>query len=336
MPAIAFDLPTIWALIITFAIFAYVVMDGFDLGIGILFPAFAPGRERDDAMNSIAPVWDGNETWLVLGGGGLMAAFPLAYSVILSALYTPIIAMLLALVFRGVAFEFRWRQPGHRVYWDWAFTLGSFVAALAQGITLGGVLQGIAVGQRAYAGGWWDWLSPFSLLVGASLICGYALLGATWLIMKSEGSLQAHCYRLALRLGIATMTGIAAVSAATPFLSNAYYHRWFAWPQVLFTAQVPLLVAIASAGFLISLKRKATYWPFLIALGLFALGLAGLGISLYPYIVPRAVTIWEAAAPPASLEFMLVGAAILLPVILAYTGYSYWIFRGKVRPGGYH
>ncbi len=332
---IAFDLPTVWAFIIAFAIFAYVVMDGFDLGIGILFPTLKE-NERANAMNSIAPVWDGNETWLVLGGGGLMAAFPMAYGVVLSALYTPIIAMLLALIFRGVAFEFRWRDTGHRKYWDAAFTLGSVVATLAQGITLGGLLQGIVVHGRSYGGGWWDWLSPFSLLVGVALLCGYALLGATWLIMKSEGSLQVHCRRLAPWLGIATLSGMAAVSAATPFLSNAYYQRWFAWPQILFTAQVPLLVAIASVVFFVSLRRKATYLPFLVALGLFALGLIGLGISLYPYVVPRAITIWDAAAPTASLKFMLVGAAVMVPIILAYTGYAYWVFRGKTGSEGYH
>ena len=333
---IAFDLPTIWAFIIAFAIFAYVVMDGFDLGIGILFPVLPTGRERDSAMNSIAPVWDGNETWLVLGGGGLMAAFPVAYGIILSALYTPIIAMLLALIFRGVAFEFRWRDPNHRKYWDVAFTLGSVVATLAQGIVLGGLLQGIAVQGRSYSGGWWDWLSPFSLLVGVSLLCGYALLGATWLIMKSEGLLQERCYRLALVFGVATVVAMAAVSAATPFLSHDYFRRWFEWPQVMFTAQVPLLVAVASVGFFLSLRRRSHAWPFLIALALFALGLAGLGVSLYPFVVPRAITIWDAAAPPASLEFMLVGAVIMIPIILAYTGYSYWVFRGKTGHEGYH
>jgi cytochrome d ubiquinol oxidase subunit II len=333
---VAFDLPTIWALIITFAIFAYVVMDGFDLGIGILFATFKAGSERDTAMNSIAPVWDGNETWLVLGGGGLMAAFPVAYGVILSALYTPIIVMLLALIFRGVAFEFRWRDPRHRNYWDIAFTVGSIAVALAQGITLGGLLQGIAVQGRSYAGGWWDWLSPFSILVGVSLVCGYALLGATWLIVKSEGSLQALCHRLALWLGAGTIAGMAAVSAATPFLSGQYATRWFAWPQVLFTAQVPLLVAVASIAFFFALRHKRDHWPFLIALALFALGLAGLGVSLYPYAVPRAITIWDAAAPSASLEFMLVGAVIMIPIILAYTGYAYWVFRGKTGHEGYH
>ena len=287
-------------------------------------------------MNSIAPVWDGNETWLVLGGGGLLAAFPLAYGMILSALYAPIIAMLLALVFRGVAFEFRWRDPAHRAFWDVAFSVGSVVATLAQGITLGGLLQGVAVANRGYAGGWFDWLSPFSLLVGVSLVAGYALLGATWLIMKSEGPLQERCYRLALRLGVAVIVAMAAVSVWTPFLRDAYWLRWFAWPQVLFTAQVPLLVAIASAVFFFSLRRRHHYTPFLMALGLFTLGLAGLGISLYPYIVPPAVSIWDAAAPDVSLKFMLPGVLVMVPIILAYTGYSYWVFRGKTGHEGYH
>jgi cytochrome d ubiquinol oxidase subunit II len=333
---LAFDLPTIWAFIIAFAIFAYVVMDGFDLGIGILFSRLPAGRERDSAMNSIAPVWDGNETWLVLGGGGLMAAFPLAYATILSALYAPIVAMLLALIFRGVAFEFRWRDPRHRALWDAAFSVGSVVAALAQGITLGALLQGVAVDSRTYVGGWFDWLTPFSVLVGVSLVCGYALLGSTWLIMKSEGSLQDRSYRLAFGLGVGTIVAITAVSAATPFLSDVYWKRWFAWPQVLFTAQVPLLVAIATVVFFVGLARRHHVTPFLMALVVFTLSLAGLGISLFPYVVPPKITIWDAAAPTASLKFMLPGALVMVPIILAYTAYSYWVFRGKTGHDGYH
>jgi cytochrome d ubiquinol oxidase subunit II len=334
MPVI--DLPTIWAVIIAFAVFAYVVMDGFDLGIGILFPVFAPGRERDSAMNSVAPVWDGNETWLVLGGGGLMAAFPLAYAIILPALYAPIIAMLIALIFRGVAFEFRWRDPAHRHYWDTAFNLGSIVAALAQGITLGALLQGITVEGRAYAGGWWDWLTPFSLLVGVSLVVGYALLGTTWLIMKTENETQNHAFRLAPRFAAGTIGCMLAVSAATPFLNADYFQNWFLWPRVLFTAQVPILVALASIALFVALHRRYEYWPFLISLSLFALGLIGLGVSMFPYVVPRALTIWQAAAPDSSLIFMLVGSAVLLPIILIYTAYSYWVFRGKTGHEGYH
>jgi cytochrome d ubiquinol oxidase subunit II len=330
------DLPLVWAFIIAFAIFAYVVMDGFDLGIGILFSFIPPGHERDTAMNSIAPVWDGNETWLVLGGGGLLAAFPLAYGTILSALYAPIVAMLLALIFRGVAFEFRWRDPKHRRYWDFAFSLGSIVAALAQGITLGAVVQGIAVENRAYAGGWFDWLQPFTFVVGLSILCGYALLGATWLIMKTEGTLQARCYRLAVPLAIGTLFAIALVSAITPWLSEVYWQRWFAWPQVLYSAQVPLLVAIATLVLFTGLRRRHHYTPFLMVLSIFTLTLAGLGISLFPYVVPPKITIWQAAAPDPSLAFMLPGALVMVPIILAYTGYSYWVFRGKTGSEGYH
>jgi len=331
-----FDLTIVWAGIIAFAVFAYVVMDGFDLGIGILFPTFRVGEERDTAMNAIAPVWDGNETWLVMGGGGLMAAFPLAYAIILPATYPLIIAMLLGLIFRGVAFEFRWRHEGHRALWDMAFSAGSIVAALAQGITLGAILQGIHVENNAYAGGWLDWLSPFTLLTGVSVAIGYALLGATWLVWKTTAKTQAHARRLALGLGIATLVALAAVSAATPFLTFDYWRRWFAMPGILLTAQVPLLVAIATVVFFWSLRRGAERLPFLMALALFLLGFVGLGVSIYPYVVPRAVTIWDAAAPPASQQFMIVGAIVILPVILAYTGWAYWVFRGKVEAHGYH
>lgn len=330
------DLTIVWAGIIAFAVFAYVVMDGFDLGIGILFPRFPVGDERDQAMNSIAPVWDGNETWLVMGGGGLLAAFPLAYGIILTATYPLIIAMLLGLVFRGVAFEFRWRDPLHRPLWDIAFSVGSLIAALAQGVTLGAILQGIEVKNDAYAGGWVDWLSPFTLLTGASVAIGYALLGATWLIWKTDGPAQLHARKLAFWLGIATLAALGAVSAATPYLAYDYWRRWFAMPEVLLTAQVPLLVAIAAGGFFWSLHRGAERLPFLIALALFLLGFTGLGISIYPYVVPQAITIWDAAAPAQSQSFMLVGAVVIIPIILTYTGWAYWIFRGKVGTHGYH
>jgi cytochrome d ubiquinol oxidase subunit II len=311
-------------------------MDGFDLGIGILFPAFGVGRERDTAMNSIAPVWDGNETWLVLGGGGLLAAFPLAYSLVLTALYAPLIAMLLALVFRGVAFEFRWRDPEHRAFWDLAFTGGSFVAAFAQGVTLGALLQGIAVEGRAYAGGWWDWLTPFSLLTGASVVAGYALLGACWLNWKTDGDTQLHARRLMRIFAPLTLLALAAVSLATPFLGPQYFDRWFDMPRVLFTAQVPLIIAILTWRFIRSLRRNYEIAPFVITLAVFALSFVGLGISMYPYLIPNSVTLQMAAAPQSSQVFMLVGASVLVPVILAYTAWSYWVFRGKVAHEGYH
>ncbi len=330
------DLAFIWAAIIAFAVFLYVVMDGFDLGIGILFPTLKVGPERDSAMNSVAPVWDGNETWLILGGGGLMAAFPLAYAIVMPALYTPIIAMLLGLVFRGVAFEFRWRDPRHRHAWDFAFTAGSVIAALSQGIALGALLQGIKVADRAYAGGWWDWLSPFSLLCGVAVLSGYALLGATWLIMRTEGWVQDHSVKLARILGPVTVGFIVAVSAATPFLQYAYYERWLTMPGILFAAPVPILVGLSVLMLFRALAKRQERAPFLLTLGLFALCFAGLGVSMFPYIVPDKVTIWQAAAPDKSLLFVLVGAAVLIPIILAYTAHAYWVFRGKVGHDGYH
>ena len=332
----SFDLTVTWALIIVFAVFVYVVMDGFDLGIGILFPTFAVGRDRDTAMNSIAPVWDGNETWLVLGGGGLLAAFPLAYGVILSALYAPIVAMLLALVFRGVAFEFRWRDPSHRLFWDVAFTAGSLIAALCQGVVLGALLQGIAVSGRTYAGGWWDWLTPFTALTGVSVVTAYALLGATWLILKSEGDLQLQATRTAWWLGGATLAAIAVVSLATLFLKGAYFDRWLKYPNILAVAPIPILVASAAYAFIKSLKAGRELAPFLLTLFVFLLCFVGLGISVYPYVVPGAVTIWDAATDRSSQIFMLSGTGLIMPLILIYTGWAYWVFRGKVNAEGYH
>jgi cytochrome bd ubiquinol oxidase subunit II len=334
---IAADLAIIWAFIIAFAVFVYIVMDGFDLGLGILFPFFPEKADRDVIMNSVAPVWDGNETWLVLGGGGLMAAFPLAYAVLMPALYTPMIAMLIGLIFRGVAFEFRWRSQRERNRWDLAFAGGSLVAALAQGIALGAILQGVHVDGRHYAGGWWDWLTPFSILTGVSLVIGYALLGASWLIMKTEGSLRDTAYQMAWVLLVAMLAAIGAVSMATPFLHIQYTQRWFTWPNIILTAPVPIAVAGVTVLLLRSLANKYDYQPFFLTLLLFLLSYAGLGISMYPYIVPQSITIWEAASPVSSQLFMLVGVAILVPLILGYTAWAYWVFRGKVRAGhGYH
>jgi cytochrome d ubiquinol oxidase subunit II len=330
------DLTIIWAVILAFAVFAYVVMDGFDLGIGLLFPTFGVGNVRDQAMNSIAPVWDGNETWLVLGGGGLMAAFPLAFAIMLPATYPLIIAMSLGLVFRGVAFEFRWRDPAHRHFWDMAFTGGSALAALAQGMILGALLQGVKVTNDAYSGGWLDWLSPFTLLTGVSVMIGYGLLGATWLVWRTEGSTQAHARKMALRLAIATLVALAAVSAATPFLAFDYYHRWLTMPSMPLAAPVPILVGLGALAFFRTLRSGRDWLPFVIALSWFLLGFVGLGISIFPYIVPRAVTLWQAAAPHSSQLFMLVGVLAILPLILGYTFWAYWVFRGKVGAHGYH
>jgi cytochrome d ubiquinol oxidase subunit II len=335
--SLAVDLATVWAFIIAFAVFVYVVMDGFDLGLGILFPLFPAKAERDTIMNSVAPVWDGNETWLVLGGGGLMAAFPLAYAVLMPAIYTPIIAMLIGLIFRGVAFEFRWRVSGERNLWDLAFAGGSWLAALAQGIALGAILQGVHVEARHYAGGWWDWLTPFSILTGISLVIGYALLGAAWLVLKTEGALRDRAYHLCWYLMFAMLAAIGTVSIATPFLHIQYAQRWFTWPNVILTAPVPVAVALVTVLLLRALANRQDSQPFYLTLALFALSYAGLGISMYPYIVPQSITIWQAAAPESSQIFLLIGVAVLIPLILAYTGWAYWVFRGKVRAGaGYH
>lgn len=331
------DLPFIWAGLIAFAVLAYVMLDGFDLGVGILFPFAKSTHDRDVMMNSVAPVWDGNETWLVLGGGGLLAVFPLAYSIVMPALYAPIIAMLLGLVLRGVAFEYRWRTKRGQFLWDWAFASGSLIATLAQGLALGALVQGIPVANRAYAGGWWDWLTPFSLLTAAALAVAYVLLGSTWLVMKTEGALQTQSRTIARGAALATLALIGLVSLWTPFLKPVYFERWFAWPTLIYSAIVPLLLAVCAYGLYTGLRDKLDYRPFVSSLGVFVLSFVGLGISFYPYIVPPSVTIWDAAGPDKSLGFLLVGALVLVPIILLYTAYSYWVFRGKVDPhGGYH
>ena len=331
------DLPLVWAGLIAFAVLAYVLLDGFDLGVGILFPFVQGEANRDEMMNSVAPVWDGNETWLVLGGGGLFAVFPLAYAVIMPALYAPIIAMLLGLVLRGVAFEFRWKTRRGKFLWDWAFATGSTIAAFAQGVALGALVQGIPVSGRAYAGGWWDWLTPFSLVTGIAVVVGYALLGSTWLVLKTEGRVRDAAFAFARITAIGTLGLIAVVSVWTPFLSEIFMRRWFAWPQILFVAPVPALVALAAFMLIRGLTQRNERSPFIASLALFVLCFVGLMISFFPYLVPTSVTIWEAAAPDTSLRFLLTGAAVLIPLILAYTAYSYWVFRGKVNSaGGYH
>ncbi|WP_061026459.1 cytochrome d ubiquinol oxidase subunit II [Bradyrhizobium sp. CCH5-F6] len=333
------DLTLIWALLIATAVFLYVVMDGFDLGVGILFPAEVARADRDVMVNSVAPVWDGNETWLVLGGGGLFAVFPLAYATIFPALYIPLILMLLALVFRGVAFEmrFRARTSAGEMWWDRAFSWGSFAAAFLQGVCLGAIVQGIRVEGRAYAGGWWDWLTPFSILTGVALVAGYGLLGACWLVWKTDGALQARCRNYARVLGLATLGFIAVISLMMVIQSAAFRARWLTLPNMLYAAPVPILLALLAWRFHRALGKGEDVVPFLCALGFFLLSYIGLGISMWPMIVPPSITIWQAATHPSSQLFLLVGAAVLVPVILVYTGYVYWIFRGKVRHGeGYH
>ncbi len=338
MDDITYWLPVVWVALLGTAVALYVVLDGFDLGIAILFPANPEEHRRDVMMNSVAPFWDGNETWLVLGGGGLFVAFPQAYGTIMPAVYLPIIIMLLALVFRGVAFEFRWVSKPKHQFWDLAFTYGSIVAAFAQGIVLGSLLQGIKIENGAYAGGSFDWLTPFALFTGAATVAGYALLGATWLVMKTEGEVATAAREHAKKLLLVVLAAMAIVSIWTPLAFDRIFDRWFAWPNILLLSPVPILTAGAAYLAWRGLHNpEDDTTPFVASVSLFLLGFAGLAISNLPYLVPPSLTIWDTAAHPSSQLFMLVGTLILLPVILAYTVFVYYTFRGKIREGeGYH
>ena len=332
------ELSIIWAVIILFSIMMYIVMDGFDLGLGILYPFFKGKEERDIIMNTVAPVWDGNETWLVLGGAGLLAAFPLAYSVVLSALYLPIILMLVGLVFRGVAFEFRFKALEHeRHFWDKAFIGGSVAATFFQGVTLGAYVQGIPVIDRAYAGNAFDWLTPFSLFTGLGLVFTFALLGSTWLIIKTVGGLQALAYKITAKLIWILLAFIIAISIWTPLADSRIAERWFSYPNILWFSPVPLLVVFFSYLLARSVAKRNQMRPFIYTLLLIFLGYSGLGISLWPNIIPPAISLWDAASPPQSQGFTLVGALLIIPIILVYTAWAYYVFRGKVTHGeGYH
>jgi cytochrome d ubiquinol oxidase subunit II len=337
MSNLAYTLPVIWALLIGTAVALYVLLDGFDLGIGILFPAYPQEAERDQIMNSVAPFWDGNETWLVLGGGGLWVAFPKAYAVIMPAVYLPLIVMLLALIFRGVAFEFRWvAKPDHRK-WDIAFAAGSTVAAFAQGVVLGSILQEIHVENGQFAGGALDWLTPFSLACGAALVVGYALLGATWIMMKTAGDVERHARRLGRGLLFGLLGFIALISIWTPLQFERIAARWFSVPNFYWLSQVPLATLLLAWLCWRGIRKNRAILPFVSAIGLFLLAFAGLVISNAPYLVPPSITLWQAAASPASQMFLLIGAVILLPMNLTYMALVFWLFRGKVQPGqGYH
>ncbi|CRG50481.1 cytochrome d ubiquinol oxidase subunit II [Yersinia wautersii] len=332
------DLPLIWFVIIVFSTMMYVVMDGFDLGIGILFPLVKNSRDRDLMMNSVAPVWDGNETWLVLGGAALLGAFPLAYAVILDALAIPLTLMLMALIFRGVAFEFRFKAPFEKQpIWDKAFIGGSLVATFTQGIVIGAFIHGFPVIGRRYSGGPFDWFTPFALFCGVGLVIAYALLGCTWLIMKTEGHLQQVMHKLAPPLTLLMLLIIAIISLWTPLSHPQIAARWFTLPNLFWFLPVPLLVLVASWALLRSVRQAGHYAPFLLTLLLVFLGYSGLGISVWPYIIPPAVTLWQAAAPAQSLGFMLVGTLFIIPIILVYTFWSYYVFRGKINhEQGYH
>lgn len=332
------DLPLIWFVIIIFSTLMYIVMDGFDLGIGILYPFVKSNADRDLMMNSVAPVWDGNETWLVLGGAALFGAFPLAYAVILDALAIPLTLMLVALIFRGVAFEFRFKaDENHRYFWDRAFLISSVVATFVQGVVVGSVIEGFPVANRAFTGGAFDWLAPFPLFCGFGLVIAYALLGCGWLVMKTEGHLQQQMYKVLKPLTLVMLAVLAVISLWTPLAHDAIAARWFSFPNILFFLPVPLLVLICVAALFRSVSRHLHYAPFFAALGLVFLGFTGLGISIWPMIIPPVIDYKMAAAPGESLSFMLVGALFIIPVILVYTWWSYYVFRGKItHDQGYH
>ena len=333
----ALDLVPLWAGILALAVFMYVLLDGFDLGIGILSPFAPDDASRDQMMDSVAPVWDGNETWLVMGGIALLAAFPLAFAIIIPAVYFPILLMLIGLLFRGVAFEFRHMSSSRKKLWDWSFHTGSLVATFAQGVVLGTSVQGIPVEGRHFSGGSFEWATPFAVLTGLGLIAGYGLIGACWLVMKTEGELQKWARSKAMLLTFGVAAFIAMVSIWTPLVQPQIQQRWFAWPNLLLLSPVPVITLALFVWLLRALKSDREATPFLLALGLFAMCYLGLGISILPMIVPYSVTLWAAASSPKSQAFLMIGTLFLLPIIVTYTGWSYWVFRGKVRTGeGYH
>ena len=331
------DFVPIWTVILAVGVFLYVLLDGFDLGVGILYGFTRDRQARNLMMNSIAPIWDGNETWLVLGGVALLAAFPLAFAIIIPAVYFPILIMLLALIFRGVAFEFRFRDAEHRTLWDHGFCYGSALGAFAQGIVLGAFIEGFQVEGRHFAGSSIDCFTPFTVLTGVALVFGYALLGAGWLVLKTEGALQDWARRLGRFAFIGVVVAIAIVSLWTPLLSPTIATRWFSWPHIAFLWPVPLITAVIALFEWRSLNDRSEAAPFLGAVALFVMSYLGIAISLFPLIVPYKYTLWDAASSEATQAFLLMGTLVLLPVVLMYTGWSYWVFRGKVRADiGYH
>ncbi|HEU5019613.1 MAG TPA: cytochrome d ubiquinol oxidase subunit II [Pseudolabrys sp.] len=333
----ALDLVPLWTALLALAVFYYVVFDGFDLGVGILYGFVPDDSERRLVMNSIAPIWDGNETWLVFGGLGLLAAFPLAFAIIIPAVYFPILIMLLALVFRGVAFEFRFKEPTVRRFWDRAFHVGSTLATFAQGVVLGTFIQGFKVDGRHFAGDSLDWVTPFALLTGIALVFGYALLGAAWLILKTEGALQDRARRAGRVCLVGVLIAILGVSIWTPLANAEIAGRWFTWPNIGYLVPVPIITALIAVGEWYALERRHELTPFLGGIGLFLMSYIGIAISLWPMIVPYHYTLWQAASSESTQAFLVIGTLFLLPIILMYTAWSYWVFRGKVRGDvGYH
>ena len=331
-------LPVVWFGVIGFGVLMYVVLDGFVLGLGILAPFAENEQQLDHMMNTAAPIWDGNETWLVLGGAGLLAAFPKAYAVVLSALYLPVLLMLIALVFRGVAFEFRFKAHRSKPAWGAAFAIGSMVCAFAQGVILGALVEGMPLQDGKYVAGAFGWFSPFSMLTGIAVLFGYALLGSTWLILKTEGRMQEIARNLTRPLVLVVVAFMGLVSAWLPFLDSRIMARWFEGANFWWLAPVPLLALVNAFGlWRAAMRQGRDAAPFVLTLCFFVLGFIGLVLGIWPHIVPPGLTIWDAASPPSSQGFVLVGLIILLPAILGYTYWSYSVFKGKVAAdSGYH
>jgi cytochrome d ubiquinol oxidase subunit II len=330
------DLPLIWFCLIVTALFLYVLLDGFDLGVGVLFP-FAPSDQcRDRMMNSVAPFWDGNETWLVLSGAGLFAAFPLAYAILLPALYIPVILMLLGLIFRGVAFEFRFKASRSRPLWDYSFHFGSMVAVIMQGMILGAFVQGVPVEGRSFAGGAFDWLNAYSCMTGVALLFGYALLGATWLVMKTDGITQDWARQCASYVLGYVGLFLVIVSVSMPMMNADVEALWFSLPNFFYLLPMPLVTGGLFIVIWRDLHRGREYRPFFLSIGVFLMAYLGLGISLWPWLVPFTITFRQAAAAATSQSFLLVGAAIVLPVVLSYTAFCYYLFRGKASHEGFY
>jgi len=330
-------LPVIWFGIIGFGVMMYVLMDGFVLGIGILAPFSESKAQLDRMMNTAAPIWDGNETWLVLGGAGLLAAFPKAYAIMLSGLYLPVLLMLIALVLRGVSFEFRFKAHTSKRLWGICFGLGSICTAFAQGVILGAIVEGMPLTEGKYLGGAFAWFSPFSMLTGIAVVFGYALLGSTWLILKTDGDLQNIAYDLTRPLVAVAVAFMALVSASLPFLSSQIMARWFESGHFIYLSPIPALAIINAVLLWQAVMRRAEYAPFILALTFFALGFVGLVLGIWPNIIPPNLSIWDAAAPPSSQGFVLVGTLIMMPAVLGYTYWAYSVFKGKVATdSGYH
>ena len=323
------DLPLIWGGLVALAVFIYVLLDGFDLGCGILFPFAGSDKDRSRIMNSIAPFWDGNETWLVLGGGGLFAAFPVAYGIIMSGLYLPVIFMLFGLIMRGVAFEFRFKATTHRYVWDAFFFIGSIVAAFLQGVMPGALIQGMEASNRLYTGGPFDWFTPFALVCGVAVVIGYALLGSTWLVIKTEHNLQVWARKVSGWMLYALVAAMIVVTVFMYFSDIDAVGNWFSMPSILYLAPMPIIVALLFFVMRKDLTGEREYRPFLLTAALFLMGYIGVCSAIFPYIVPYQMTIYEAAAADTSLSFMLVGAGIMLPIILSYTAFAYYTFKGK-------